>query len=147
MRHLGHLAAAVGCERERLHAHEVHDAGEIALLAQRHRFTRLRKRDVSDNYLTEDGTFRLPAPGLDFTAMDRLTMVACGTASYACLVAKYWFEQIAGLPVDVDVASEFRYREPPIPPRTTAPLGMDKASSALSTTMETLAFIPGISSP
>jgi glucosamine--fructose-6-phosphate aminotransferase (isomerizing) len=39
--------------------------------------------------------------------MDRLTMVACGTASYACLVAKYWFEQLAGLPVDVDVASEF----------------------------------------
>jgi glucosamine--fructose-6-phosphate aminotransferase (isomerizing) len=47
-------------------------------------------------------------------------MVACGTASYACLVAKYWFEQIAGLPVDVDVASEFRYREPPISKATTA---------------------------
>ena len=59
-------------------------------------------------------------PGLDFAAIDRLTMVACGTASYACLVAKYWFEQIAGLPVDVDIASEFRYREPPIPARTVA---------------------------
>ncbi|TNC69122.1 glutamine--fructose-6-phosphate transaminase (isomerizing) [Rubellimicrobium roseum] len=73
-----------------------------------------------NHYLAEDGTFRLPGQGLDFRAMDRLTMVACGTASYACLVAKYWFEQIAGLPVDVDVASEFRYREPPIPPRTAA---------------------------
>jgi len=47
-------------------------------------------------------------------------MVACGTAFYACMTAKYWFEQIAGLPVDVDIASEFRYREPPIPPRTVA---------------------------
>jgi len=47
-------------------------------------------------------------------------MVACGTAYYACLTAKYWFEQIARLPVEVDFASEFRYREPPIPGRTLA---------------------------
>ena len=52
--------------------------------------------------------------GLDFTGVDRITMVACGTASYACHVAKYWFEQIAGLPADIDIASEFRYREPPL---------------------------------
>ena len=44
--------------------------------------------------------------------------MACGTAYYACLTAKYWFEQMAGVPTDVDVASEFRYREPPIPDRT-----------------------------
>lgn len=72
------------------------------------------------NYIDHDGRIILPGPGLDFTSVDRLTMVACGTASYACLTAKYWFEQIARLPVDVDVASEFRYREPPIPARTTA---------------------------
>ncbi|WP_170325691.1 glutamine--fructose-6-phosphate transaminase (isomerizing) [Ruegeria arenilitoris] len=60
-------------------------------------------------------------PGeLDFTKLDRLTMVACGTAFYACLTAKYWFEQLAKLPVEVDIASEFRYREPPIPDRTAA---------------------------
>ena len=47
-------------------------------------------------------------------------MVACGTAFYACLTAKYWFEQIARMPVEVDVASEFRYREPPISDRTMA---------------------------
>ena len=52
---------------------------------------------------------------LDFTAVDRLTLVACGTASYACEVAKYWFEALAGLPCEIDVASEFRYREPPMP--------------------------------
>ncbi len=51
---------------------------------------------------------------LDFALVDRITMVACGTASYACHVAKYWFEQIAGLPADIDIASEFRYREPPL---------------------------------
>ncbi len=51
---------------------------------------------------------------VDFTGVDRITMVACGTASYACHVAKYWFEQIAGLPCDIDIASEFRYREPPL---------------------------------
>jgi len=63
---------------------------------------------------------RLPGDGLDFSAVDRLSLVACGTAFYACLTAKYWFEQIARLPVEVDVASEFRYREPPITPGTVA---------------------------
>jgi glucosamine--fructose-6-phosphate aminotransferase (isomerizing) len=72
------------------------------------------------NYLSANGDIALPDPGLDFTKVDRLTMVACGTAYYACLTAKYWFEQIARIPVEVDVASEFRYREPPIPARTVA---------------------------
>ncbi|MDG4648553.1 glutamine--fructose-6-phosphate transaminase (isomerizing) [Roseibacterium sp. SDUM158017] len=57
---------------------------------------------------------------VDFSQTDRLVMVACGTAHYACLVAKYWFEQLAGLPCDVDIASEFRYREPPVSDRSTA---------------------------
>jgi glucosamine--fructose-6-phosphate aminotransferase (isomerizing) len=71
-------------------------------------------------YYIQDGKIVLPDPGLDFAQIDRLTMVACGTAFYACLVAKYWFEQIARLPVEIDVASEFRYREPPIPKGTAA---------------------------
>jgi glucosamine--fructose-6-phosphate aminotransferase (isomerizing) len=62
------------------------------------------------------GTLNLPAE-LDFAAVDRLSMVACGTASYATAVAKYWFEQLAHLPCDVDIASEFRYREPPLSDR------------------------------
>lgn len=45
----------------------------------------------------------------------RITLVACGTASYACHVAKYWFEQVARTPVEFDIASEFRYREAPMP--------------------------------
>ncbi len=45
----------------------------------------------------------------------RITLIACGTAHYACMVAKYWFEQIARVPCEIDVASEFRYREAPMP--------------------------------
>ncbi len=51
----------------------------------------------------------------DFADLDRLTITACGTAYYAGLVAKYWFERYARLPVEVDIASEFRYREAPLP--------------------------------
>ena len=72
--------------------------------------------DALAHYL-QDGTLNLPA-SLDFTNLDRLTLVACGTASYACLTAKYWFESLAGLPCEVDIASEFRYREPPLPPKS-----------------------------
>ena len=72
------------------------------------------------HYLGSSGEIRLPDPQIDFSAVDRVTMVACGTAYLACLTAKYWFEQIARLPVEVDVASEFRYREPPIPARSVA---------------------------
>jgi glucosamine--fructose-6-phosphate aminotransferase (isomerizing) len=51
---------------------------------------------------------------IDFAKIDRLAISACGTAYYAGLVAKYWFERLARLPVDIDVASEFRYREMPL---------------------------------
>ena len=61
----------------------------------------------------QNGALNLP-DSVNFQGVDRLTMVACGTASFAGQVAKYWFEQVAGLPVDVDIASEFRYREPPL---------------------------------
>lgn len=71
-------------------------------------------------YIKADGGIELPEPGIDFSKIDRLTMVACGTAFYACMTAKYWFEQIARIPVEIDVASEFRYREPPVPTGTAA---------------------------
>ena len=50
----------------------------------------------------------------DFAKLSRLTITACGTAYYAGLVAKYWFEKLARLPVEIDVASEARYREAPL---------------------------------
>lgn len=49
------------------------------------------------------------------TQAPRVTLIACGTAFYACMVAKYWFEQIAKVPCEIDIASEFRYREAPLP--------------------------------
>ncbi len=70
-------------------------------------------------YIGANDTITLPG-AIDFTKIDRLTMVACGTAYLACLTAKYWFEQVARLPVEVDIASEFRYREPPIAKGTAA---------------------------
>ena len=56
----------------------------------------------------------LPSLPFDFANLPRLSLSACGTAYYACLIAKYWFERWAKLPVDVDIASEFRYRETPL---------------------------------
>ncbi len=50
----------------------------------------------------------------DFNAIQRISIVACGTASYAGYIAKYWFERFARLPVELDIASEFRYREAPL---------------------------------
>ena len=50
----------------------------------------------------------------DFRALERVAISACGTAYYAGLVAKYWFERFARLPVEIDIASEFRYREAPL---------------------------------
>jgi glucosamine--fructose-6-phosphate aminotransferase (isomerizing) len=52
----------------------------------------------------------------DFKDVKRVSISACGTSFYAGLVAKYWFERIARLPVDIDIASEYRYREPPLEP-------------------------------
>ncbi|WP_425229419.1 glutamine--fructose-6-phosphate transaminase (isomerizing) [Sphingomonas sp.] len=54
----------------------------------------------------------LPIPEFDLATIKRVTIVACGTSFYAGMVAKYWFEQFARVPVDLDVASEFRYRAP-----------------------------------
>ena len=77
--------------------------------------------DALKHYLTADGRgIALDANLPDFSSISRISLVACGTAYYASLTAKYWFEQLAGLPADADIASEFRYREPPIPEQTAA---------------------------
>ncbi len=60
-------------------------------------------------------TVNLPDLPFDLARVPRVTITACGTAYYAGLVAKYWLEQIARLPVEIDVASELRYREAPLP--------------------------------
>ena len=62
-----------------------------------------------------DRTITLPPLPVDLASVPKITISACGTAFYAGLVAKYWFERIARVPVEVDVASEFRYRDPVLP--------------------------------
>jgi glucosamine--fructose-6-phosphate aminotransferase (isomerizing) len=63
-----------------------------------------------------EGRILLPKLSFDLAAIRRITLVACGTSYYSAMVAKYWFEQLARVPVDLDIASEFRYREPVLEP-------------------------------
>ncbi|MGA9764119.1 MAG: glutamine--fructose-6-phosphate transaminase (isomerizing) [Rhodomicrobium sp.] len=72
-------------------------------------------RTLSHYVRFEDETIRLPGAGLPFERLSKLTISACGTAFYAALTAKYWFERYAKLPVEADIGSEFRYRESPMP--------------------------------
>ena len=66
------------------------------------------------------GTLKPFLEGVDFAAADRIIMVACGTAYYACMTAKYWIEEFAEIPVEVDIASEFRHRKVPLTGREVA---------------------------
>lgn len=71
---------------------------------------------VLGRYLSADRRRLAPLDAaIDFAAVSSVQMVACGTAAYAAQTASYWFNQMAGLPAHVEVASEFRYREPPLP--------------------------------
>jgi glucosamine--fructose-6-phosphate aminotransferase (isomerizing) len=60
-------------------------------------------------------TVHLPELPFALAALERVTMVACGTAYHACMTAKYWLERIAYIAVETDIASEFRYRAPALP--------------------------------
>ncbi|MEM6623932.1 MAG: glutamine--fructose-6-phosphate transaminase (isomerizing) [Pseudomonadota bacterium] len=77
-----------------------------------------------------------PAEAIDWPGLSRLIIVACGTASYAGHVAKYWFEQVARLPVELDIASEFRYRD--------APLSKSEAALFISQSGETADTLAGL---
>ena len=67
------------------------------------------------NYIDfSQGRVCLPDLGVDPAGISRISISACGTAYYAGLVGKYWFERYARIPVEIDIASEFRYREPPM---------------------------------
>lgn len=87
-------------------------------------------------YVNTDNKLTLPELPFDWKKVSRLTIIACGTASYAGMVAKYWFERLARLPVEVDIASEFRYREAPLPED-----GVTIAISQSGETADTLAAI------
>ncbi|MBT6384929.1 MAG: glutamine--fructose-6-phosphate transaminase (isomerizing), partial [Alphaproteobacteria bacterium] len=59
-------------------------------------------------------TIQIPEAPFDLASVPKVTIIACGTSFYAAMIAKYWFEQVAGLAVDIDIASEFRYRSAPL---------------------------------
>ena len=76
---------------------------------------------IVGRYISKDGkAIAMNTKGVDLSKIQRITIVACGTAYLACLMSKYWFEHIADIPVEVDIASEFRYRSPPINKKTLA---------------------------
>jgi glucosamine--fructose-6-phosphate aminotransferase (isomerizing) len=78
----------------------------------------------------------------DLSGISRLTICACGTAYLAGMVAKYWFEQIARQPVEIDIASEFRYREAPLPEN-----GVSLFISQSGETIDTLAALRSRANP
>ena len=84
-------------------AKEIHEQPEVI------------SRTLSYYVRFSDNTIQLPNVTLPFDRLTKLTISACGTAYYAALTAKYFFERFAKLPVEVDIGSEFRYREAPLP--------------------------------
>lgn len=72
-------------------------------------------RKTYTSFVSPEKTFRFPAFPWDFAQLPKITLLACGTAYFAGMIGKYWFEKWARLPCEVDIASEFRYRQPPLP--------------------------------
>jgi glucosamine--fructose-6-phosphate aminotransferase (isomerizing) len=98
-----HDGAAVSKENYRHYMHkEIHEQPAVI-------------GDTLNSYVNP-ATGAISLPELPFALEDisRVAIVACGTSYYAALVARYWIEDLAGVPVDIDVASEFRYRTPPL---------------------------------
>ncbi|MEL7199139.1 MAG: glutamine--fructose-6-phosphate transaminase (isomerizing) [Pseudomonadota bacterium] len=102
---------------------EVQSSGASAAAVEKGNYRHFMQKEIFEqptvvaqtlgSYLRrDDNSVALPQFDFDLSAIRRLTIVACGTSYYAGMVTKYWFEQFARVPVDIDVASEFRYREP-----------------------------------
>ena len=98
----GSLTVDKGNHRHFMHK-EIHEQSEVVSHTLSH-YVDMSSRQVA-----------LPDLGIDLATVGRVTLSACGTAYYAGLVAKYWIERYARIPVEIDVASEMRYREAPLP--------------------------------
>jgi glucosamine--fructose-6-phosphate aminotransferase (isomerizing) len=108
-------------------AREIQTSGASAAMVEKGNYRHFMLKEIYEqptvvaqtlsSYLRRsDNSVALPQIDFDLSAIRRLTIVACGTSFYAGMVAKYWFEQFARVPVDIDVASEFRYRDPVLEP-------------------------------
>ncbi|WP_341711180.1 glutamine--fructose-6-phosphate transaminase (isomerizing) [Erythrobacter sp.] len=115
--------AEVHDESGELVEREVQLSGASAAAVEKGNFRHFMQKEIFEqptvvaqtlrSYLRQaDNSVALPQFDFDISAVRRVTIVACGTSYYAAMVAKYWFEQFARVPVDIDFASEFRYREP-----------------------------------
>ena len=102
---------------------EIRNSGASAAAVEKGNYRHFMQKEIFEqptvvaqtlgSYLSQsDNSVALPQFDFDISRIKRITIVACGTSYYAGMVAKYWFEQFARVPVDIDVASEFRYREP-----------------------------------
>ncbi len=92
--------------------------------------------DTLNALMSAEAQLSLPKLPFAWEKVSRLTIVGCGTAYYAGLIGKYWFERLAGLPVEIDIASEFRYRAAPLP--------ADGVTLAISQSGETADTLAGI---
>jgi len=74
----------------------------------------------------------MPDTDVDLSKADKLTLIACGTSYYACMTAKYWFESLARIPVEVDIASEYRYRDT-VPPENGVAIFISQSGETIDT--------------
>ncbi|MEQ8319293.1 MAG: glutamine--fructose-6-phosphate transaminase (isomerizing) [Rhodospirillales bacterium] len=74
----------------------------------------------------------MPEGDVDLAKADKITLIACGTSYYACMTAKYWFEGLARIPVEVDIASEYRYRNP-VPPENGVAIFISQSGETIDT--------------
>ena len=127
---IDHNSASIFNERGQAVTREMRVVSPSAALVERGNYRHFMEKEIHDQpdacqhtlsaYL-DPVTGRATAPGgVDFAKVDRIQIIACGTAFYAGLISRYLFERLARIPVDVEVASEFRYREPPVTPGTLA---------------------------
>jgi glutamine---fructose-6-phosphate transaminase (isomerizing) len=85
------------------------------MLKEIHEQPRAVGRTLANYIDVASGTVKMPKDvELNLRDINRISITACGTAFYAGLIARYWFERYAGLPVEIDIASEFRYRDVPL---------------------------------
>ncbi|HZR74178.1 glutamine--fructose-6-phosphate transaminase (isomerizing) [Bradyrhizobium sp.] len=118
-------AVAYDAQNERVHR-EVLKSGASSFLVDKANFRHFMAKEIHEqpevvghtlaryvDMASERVSLPLSLP-FDFKNIQRISITACGTASYAGYIAKYWFERLARIPVELDVASEFRYREPPL---------------------------------
>jgi len=123
---LSHAGATVYDEHNAKVAREVIRHNTATALVDKANFRHFMAKEIHEQpevvghtlaHYVDMATERVALPvklPFDFSTVQRVSITACGTASYAGFVAKYWFERLARLPVELDVASEFRYREAPL---------------------------------